>query len=420
MAEVTKPILLDETGQAIVEKLNTIAAKMDGVIAEPLSVTENGTYTPETGKAYAPVTVNVEARTEIPMLEAGVNFLDYDGTVIETWTPEETASKTALPAAPNHASDIVWEGVTIPLTSEGWTWSLANIKKYMAEEPQARLDIGHYYHTTDNKLYLCCDIADNYLKLSLNTQAASTSALKKVNWGDGSPEEDTTANSLAHEYASAGKYVITIEVVSSKLTQYNSAIRAYDGTMIDSYLTIIRKVFCPIEGMIRIATTNIESIAQSSLVHNVAQSAYIDSVYIHTSESVQDLFCPIVLIPDTITTLSQPLRGVSLPDCIAIPEGIAVLPQYMFYQGWKRMKYLILPSTLTTINSQAIAPSAAGAKNLQYLKFKSAEPPTISNTNALDGLTTSCKILVPRGTLNAYKAATNYPNPTTYTYEEYD
>lgn len=43
--------------------LNEIATKMQGggssVTVEPLSVTANGTYTAETGKAYSPVTVNV-------------------------------------------------------------------------------------------------------------------------------------------------------------------------------------------------------------------------------------------------------------------------------------------------------------------------------------------------------------------------
>jgi len=56
---------------------------------------------------------------------------------------------------------------------------------------------------------------------------------------------------------------------------------------------------------------------------------------------------------------------------------------------------------------------------MSYIKFESETPPTVVNSNAWDGVSTSTKILVPAGTLEAYKTATNYPDPTKYTYEEY-
>jgi hypothetical protein len=56
---------------------------------------------------------------------------------------------------------------------------------------------------------------------------------------------------------------------------------------------------------------------------------------------------------------------------------------------------------------------------MESIKFKPTTPPTVSNSNAWTGIPTSCKIYVPAGTLNAYKTATNYPNPSTYTYIGY-
>lgn len=60
MSQVTAPILLDSTGQDISAKLQAIANAINGGTIDPLSVTQNGTYTPSgTTLGYGPVTVNV-------------------------------------------------------------------------------------------------------------------------------------------------------------------------------------------------------------------------------------------------------------------------------------------------------------------------------------------------------------------------
>lgn len=60
MSQVTDPVLLDSTGQDIVEKLQDIVDAINGGTIDPLTVTANGTYTPPSGVlGYAPVTVNV-------------------------------------------------------------------------------------------------------------------------------------------------------------------------------------------------------------------------------------------------------------------------------------------------------------------------------------------------------------------------
>lgn len=56
---------------------------------------------------------------------------------------------------------------------------------------------------------------------------------------------------------------------------------------------------------------------------------------------------------------------------------------------------------------------------MESIKFTSTTPPTVSSSNTWNSIPTSCIIYVPTGTLNAYKTATNYPNPSTYTYVEY-
>ena len=45
-------------------------------------------------------------------------------------------------------------------------------------------------------------------------------------------------------------------------------------------------------------------------------------------------------------------------------------------------------------------------------------PPIAINSSFTD-IPTDCIIYVPQGSLSAYKSASNYPNPNTYTYVEY-
>ena len=82
----------------------------------PLSVTSNGTYTAPSGTAYSPVTVNVSGGGSV---DAGVQFIDYDGSIVETWAASEVAGKTALPSNPSHTG----------LTAQGWNWSLRTLRR---------------------------------------------------------------------------------------------------------------------------------------------------------------------------------------------------------------------------------------------------------------------------------------------------
>jgi hypothetical protein len=53
------------------------------------------------------------------------------------------------------------------------------------------------------------------------------------------------------------------------------------------------------------------------------------------------------------------------------------------------------------------------------LKFEGSTPPTAVNSVVFNNFSSDCKIYVPAGSLAAYTAATNYPDPNTYTYIEY-
>ena len=138
-------------------------------------------------------------RTEPPK-ESDINFWDYDGTLLYSWTLAELATKTELPPLPSHDG----------LVCQGWNWTLADIKDAGRE-----LDIGALYITDDGKTRLYVDVdTETWDDFVLNYWQSHHNATT-VDWGDGTTPEtkyDYSWVEHRHVYASSGSYVITMSV----------------------------------------------------------------------------------------------------------------------------------------------------------------------------------------------------------------
>ena len=124
-----------------------------------------------------------------------VIFIDYDGTVVYSYTAQEFLQLAELPENPTH------EG----LTSQGWNWTLAEAKAYVTDA--GGLVIGQQYITSDGKsrFYISLDDVNH---LSPTVQAIANDV---VDWGDGSEPETFVSNGYkTHTYTSVGDYVITL------------------------------------------------------------------------------------------------------------------------------------------------------------------------------------------------------------------
>ena len=142
-----------------------------------------------------------------PPEESDINFWDYDGTLLYSWTLAELTTKTELPPLPSHDG----------LVCQGWNWTLQDIKDAGRE-----LDIGALYITDDGKTRLYVDVdTETWDDFVLNYWQSTRNATT-VDWGDGTTPETKNADSYIehrHVYASSGSYVITMSVK--------------EGTMID-------------------------------------------------------------------------------------------------------------------------------------------------------------------------------------------
>ena len=430
-----------------------------GVTVSPFSVTANGTYTAPSGEAYSPVTVNVSGGGG-SVEEKAVNFRDYDGTVVYSYTASEFAALTALPANPSHTG----------LTAQGWNWALTDAKTYVAS--YGRLEIGQMYTTSSGDTEIDCVFDDaNFLSPWL---AIAVNGTVTVDWGDNTSADtitgtsDTTMKYQQHTYAQTGEYMITIHVTSGNFAFYGR----------NGYVSVLRAV--------NAATGLAKSIAYSSAIRHIrlGGGANIGDYAFTYCISLQSVVIPYgmtlvsayafkycyslkyMVIPSGLTNMGgrgifshcYALESVSLPrgitswndilftNCfgltfVAIPNGgvtidsgvavewfssccklkevilpndISISKTGQLFRECNAMTEITIPSSVSTINAYAFY----NCYSLAAIHFKPSTPPTVSNTSAFTSLPTNCKIYVPAGTLAAYTSATNYPSSSTYTYIE--
>lgn len=155
------------------------------------------TITWDENKGFADAVTDM---TPVYVPESDINFWDYDGTLLYSWTLAELATKTELPPLPSHDG----------LICQGWNWTLQDIKDAGRE-----LDIGALYITDDGKTRLYVDVdTETWDDFVLNYWQGTKSGTT-VDWGDGTTPEainDYSYIEHRHVYASSGSYVITMSV----------------------------------------------------------------------------------------------------------------------------------------------------------------------------------------------------------------
>lgn len=134
-----------------------------------------------------------------------INFIDYDGTILYSYTPKEALALTELP--PHGSTDPL-------LIFDGWNWTLEELKDeinvigldFMQHHKMA---IGATYRTIDGATYYIVDItADDEsqrtitIKLNVENKQPVT-----IDWGDGSqPSTLTSTTSSARPVAASHKF----------------------------------------------------------------------------------------------------------------------------------------------------------------------------------------------------------------------
>lgn len=419
------------------------------------TITANDTYDTT---LYNSVTVNVPTGGSGAVEEKDVNFYDYDGTCVYAYTKDEFLALNEMPANPTHTG----------LTAQGWNWTYQEAQSFVQDNGVC--DIGQMYITDDGSTRLYIELSPGAVDISIYLARQSTygDATVVINWGDNNSETvtftDNNGQYIGHSYNISGNYVISIKVTSGRiilgssnqfygliLPRYDVSTYAYRRTYWELLKGLeigenIRVQWSSLDNPVFLDkflfpnsnTTQIQNVIGNSAYHLSNTSSYIvprnvqnisPTVFINVSENNHIIYHPLVshcynysgtklIIPNTTCTVAINTAYHQMRNII-IPEGRTSLPTISNssagIQNYEYYSSLTIPSTITSLSNFY----CTNLPSLKFIKFKGSVPPTLADTNIFNGLRTDCKIYVPTGTLTDYTTASNYPDPTVYTYIEY-
>ena len=341
-------------------------------------------------------------------VKSDVNFYDYNGTLLHSYTATEAAELTALPNNPSHSG----------LVAQGWNYTLAQIKAEVTDH--GKCDVGQMYVTDDDKTRIYCTFLKGRLSPYLGICVNGTVV---VDWGDGSDTNIITGTSLSavrsvrHTYASAGNYVITLTVSSGSFS--------FLGNSTTTYL------------LTKNGTASTAGIVYANAVTRIelGSSAVIGTYAFHYCYSLSS-----ITIPSGVTSLGDvAFRFCYSLSSITIPNSVTNIGTYTFY-NCVSLSSITIPSSVTNIDASALSicqslvfvtiptevteigkSAFASCYGVSEYHLKPVTPPTLG-TSAFQNIPSDCKIYVPysqdHSILAAYKAATNWSTWKSYMLEE--
>lgn len=394
------------------------------------SITENGTYNASSDNAdgYSQVTVNVSGGGTVEPEEKDVNFYDYDGTRLYSYTKAEFLALQSMPENPTHTG----------LTAQGWNWTLSDAQSYI---PNVNiLEIGQNYITDDGKTRIYIKLVESTLNLCLNFGAYGGST-NYIDWGDGSERTTLVANSKTtlssnHSYSEIGEYVITIETTSSNgiffegnstsgsnlITKTNGSTIAFTypqkiflGTIKKIEMGRVNQYDCDVYSFMSLSaleTITISSTTASSGTSRLNFNACSNLKSVVIPSNVNELggnntFAGCreikrIIFPKSITLDNYTFNGCWVLE--NLPNIITKLTPYCFEYTYcaKNVKFA---NNVTSIDVYAI--DACSVKVFDFTNNTTV--PTLATNNFGNG-PSDYEIWVPASLYNTWKARTNWSN----------
>lgn len=301
------------------------------------------------------------------VLLKGVNFFDYDGTLLYTYTLAEAKALTEMPPLPEQED----------LVCQGWNHTLSDIQQATSD-----LDIGAMYITADDKTHIHIDLRDaNYLNCYLTCEGRTSRPYATIEWGDGTTQKfsyimdgQSGTSAPKHTYPSTGKYCIKISCETQYYLGGDSLQAGTTGIIFSNgpnafSNNVIERVHLGKNAELGGGCLNYSSVKKISIPFGIT-SFNCNCLYgcyalkhftvPNSIQAFENLF------PKGMTSLRAfsfpPLNGNNgtianyslasayLLERVVVPEGITTIGTY-FCQNAYSLKKLILPSTVTSIES---------------------------------------------------------------------
>ena len=309
--------------------------------------------------------------------ENDVNFIDYDGTILYSYSAEDFANLTELPPNPTHTG----------LTAQGWNWALADAK--LQVQNMGIADIGQNYVTDDGATRVYIEIEDLARpKFQLYIANNSSGATTTINWGDGNTTSitTTTLTTYSHNYSSVGEYMISIKTSSGvlKIGGTNYTLFGSNGSASYWLLNRVKKVEI---GSNLTSTAYLFQYCTS--LTTVSLPTTITSLGNYTFGSCGKIEC--LVLPSGFNTWGRFSCSGSGVRRISLPKSLTSLGENCLVSS--RFTRIAIPYTLTSISTKALQTCTA----LKKVKVPGA--PTITSY-FLDGCSSCTEIEFMTGTTN--------------------
>ena len=256
--------------------------------------------------------------------QKNINFIDYDGTILYSYTTTEFAALTAMPENPSHAG----------LTAQGWNWTLEKAKAHAAK--YGNLWIGQMYITDDGKTRVYISLEEGRLEPYLGIAVNGTATIE---WGDGttstvSGRSVEAVNSTKHVYPAPGEYVIAIDVTGS--------------------LGIVGGLSYGSQLLWKAATTSSSILNCNRVYQNAIQKVEIGrNTSIERGAFVACYSLTSITIPDGVTRIEeQAFHHCHSLTSITIPDGVTSIGSSAFVACYS-LTSVAIPDSVTSIGSTA-------------------------------------------------------------------
>ena len=268
-----------------------------------------------------------------------VNFRDYDGTILHSYTKAQFLALSELPELPTRQGLICQE----------WTYNYADAQSYVSK--YGKLDIGATYITDDGKTRLYLTILEKgRMEVPLHFHQDIANGVV-IDWGDGSATQTlsgTGTKNTSHTYAEEGNYVISLMPTNGctlKLGGGSSSLCVLGDTSTSPggggvYRSMLTAVEVGSNTIIRdYAFFNCMALARITIPKGSTYIAAAVFKYCHS------LSC--VVVPKGVTTLwGEAFYGCYSLSCIVVPKGVTTIKSSAIYYC-ESISRVVIPEGVT-------------------------------------------------------------------------
>lgn len=326
-----------------------------------------------------------------------VNFYDYDGRRLYSYSWEEAVALTELPALPTRKG----------LVCQEWNYTLDDIKA----QSHHKADIGATYITDDGKTRIYHETTTDNASVTIGYTDNVTENNKAeviVDWGDGTTSIHGGSGNAqeSHTYAKAGVYMITLEVPEE---HGNTYFEFFSGSRLIKVETGERMTF------VENSATNKEKYLRTiSLSRSIRGFSDTNTGVFQDTKRLEALIFPRgCSVNYTLLAKGSGVKVVSLPpagtfneksamfnECndlysIVIPQGTTTIGSRCF-SDCENLSNVALPNSITSINDAAFS----GCSSLTQLIF--------SHFNAIPSIYNTSHYAIPNNCTSIYVPSALY------------